>query len=259
MNVSRQTRAETKIPLAIVSVVTFALRTHASQPIIATQTSVTQRRGTLVVQTLAKRRAIQHGKRISFGITTNGTLVTDDVVEFWRNWNMGFHTSIDGTPDVQDRNRPTASGKGSSSLVEQSAKRILAHQRNTTARSTVVAESAGALVASYKYFRDLKRAEGDQFIPYDIYPKSPGLLVWGSDVNGHMMFWLTEGQPEKWPLVLMTVDGQFEQLQMSTTTFLARVFSGAMECILWDKEWIKIILRVLSFIPNEADRLRYPK
>ncbi len=103
----------------------------------------------------AKRRAVQHGKCISFGITTNGTLVTDEVVEFWRRWDMGFHTSIDGTPDVQDRNRPTTSGKGSSRLVEQSAKRILAYRRNTTARCTVVPSSVGAIVSSYKYFRSI--------------------------------------------------------------------------------------------------------
>lgn len=103
----------------------------------------------------AKRRAVQHGKTISFGITTNGTLVTDEVVEFWRRWDMGFHTSIDGPPDVQDRNRPTTSGKGSARLVEKSAKRILRYRRNTTARCTVVPGSAGNIVESYKYFRSI--------------------------------------------------------------------------------------------------------
>jgi uncharacterized protein len=103
----------------------------------------------------AKRRAAQCGKKIHFGMTTNGTLVTDEVVRFWRQWGLGFHTSIDGTPEVQDRNRPTTGGKGSSRLVEQSSRRILAYRPNTTARSTVVAESAGAITASYKYFRSL--------------------------------------------------------------------------------------------------------
>ena len=58
----------------------------------------------------AKRRAWQMGKSIHFGMTTNGTLVTDEVVSFWKKWGMGFHTSIDGTPEVQDRNRPTTAG-----------------------------------------------------------------------------------------------------------------------------------------------------
>jgi uncharacterized protein len=103
----------------------------------------------------AKRRAAQHGKKIHFGMTTNGTLVTDEVVNFWRDWDLGFHTSIDGTPEIQDRNRPTTGGKGSSRLVEQSSRRILAYRPHTTARSTVVPESAGAMTASYRYFRSL--------------------------------------------------------------------------------------------------------
>lgn len=103
----------------------------------------------------AKRRARQHGKRIHFGMTTNGTLVTDEVVAFWKQWGLGFHTSIDGTAEVQDRNRPTTGGKGSSRLVEKSVPKILSYRPNTTARSTVVSESAGTLVESYKYFRSL--------------------------------------------------------------------------------------------------------
>jgi hypothetical protein len=87
---------------------------------------------------------------------------------------------------------------------------------------------------------DLKRTEGDEFIPYAIYPQNPGLLVCGSDVNGHSMFWLTEGPPDEWPLVLMSRhDNSFERLEMSLTTFLAKVFSGAIDCVLWDREWLK--------------------
>jgi uncharacterized protein len=103
----------------------------------------------------AKRRAAAHGKRIHFGVTTNDTLVTDRVVDFWRQWGMSFHTSIDGTPDVQDRNRPTTEGRGSSRLVEQSSKRILAYRPGTTARSTVLPDNVPRLVDSYVYFRSL--------------------------------------------------------------------------------------------------------
>lgn len=95
------------------------------------------------------------GKRIHFGMTTNGTLVTDEVVKFWQKWGMGFHTSIDGTPDVQDANRPTTGGRGSSQLVERCVPKVLKYRPNTTARSTVVPESAGTLIAAYKYFRAL--------------------------------------------------------------------------------------------------------
>lgn len=103
----------------------------------------------------ATRRAAQHGKKIHFSATTNGTLTTDDVIDFWRKWGMGFHTSIDGVPEMQDKNRPTMGGKGSSHLVEKSSQRILALRPGTCARCTVTPESAGALVKSYHYFRSL--------------------------------------------------------------------------------------------------------
>ena len=103
----------------------------------------------------ARRRAWQMGKNIHFSATTNGTLVTDKVVEFWRKWGMGFHTSIDGTPEVQDVNRPMASGRGSSSMVEKGAKKILSYRPETAARATVTPESVGKLVESYHYFRGL--------------------------------------------------------------------------------------------------------
>jgi hypothetical protein len=46
-------------------------------------------------------------------------------------------------------------------------------------------------------YRGLKQAEGDDFIPYDIFPKSPGFLPWGDTMNGDVLFWLTEGEPSE--------------------------------------------------------------
>jgi uncharacterized protein len=103
----------------------------------------------------AKRRAAQMGKSIHFGMTTNGTLVTPEVIAFWEKWGLGFHTSIDGTPEIQDRNRPTVGNKGSSRLVEKAVPKILGVRPGTMARSTVTPETAGSLVESYHYFRKL--------------------------------------------------------------------------------------------------------
>lgn len=103
----------------------------------------------------AKRRAWQMGKNIHFGITTNGTLITDAVVKFWKKWGMGFHTSIDGTPEIQNRNRPTTGGRGSAHLVEKAVPKILDYRPETCARATVTPESVHSLVDSYRYFRKL--------------------------------------------------------------------------------------------------------
>jgi hypothetical protein len=96
-------------------------------------------------------------------------------------------------------------------------------------------------------YRSLKEAEGSEFIPYNIFPEKPGLLVCGSEVNGHILFWLTDGQPDNWPLILMTVDGQFERWDTSVTSFLARILRGKTGCVLWDKDWVKANLVGVAF------------
>ena len=101
-------------------------------------------------------------------------------------------------------------------------------------------------------YRDLKRLEGNQFIPYDIHPRRPGLLVCGSEVNGHMLFWLTEGDPDRWPLVLMAVDGEFQELQMSFSEFLVKTFRGEMSCILWEAGWAKENFFGIGFHPKDG-------
>jgi uncharacterized protein len=100
-------------------------------------------------------RAKQHGKTLNFGMTTNGTMVTDEVIDFFKKWNVSFHTSIDGIPEVQDKNRPTASGGPSSHLVERAVRKILAYRPQTSARCSFDAENAHHVYENYKYFRSL--------------------------------------------------------------------------------------------------------
>jgi len=103
----------------------------------------------------AKRRAACHGKEIHFSVTTNNTLVSDEIVAFWKQWGLGFHCSLDGIPMIQDRNRPMADGSGSSQLAEQGVAKILAYRPRTTARCTVVPDSAPYILRNYDYFRSL--------------------------------------------------------------------------------------------------------
>jgi uncharacterized protein len=123
----------------------------------------------------AKRRAAYLGKNIHFSITTNNTLVTDEVVSFWKMWGMGFHCSIDGVPDVQNVNRPTVSGRDSSMLVETGINKILKSRPDTCARCTVVPSNIRYLTENYKYFRELG------FVDIAMVPGNPSL--WDDRAN----------------------------------------------------------------------------
>jgi uncharacterized protein len=102
-----------------------------------------------------KVRAAQRGKRIHFGCTTNCTLLTDEMLAFWRRFGMGFHCSIDGVPEVQNVNRPLLGGGPSSPAVERNVPKILAYRPEVMARSTITPVSVSRLLDSAKYLRKL--------------------------------------------------------------------------------------------------------
>jgi uncharacterized protein len=98
-----------------------------------------------------KLRARQKGKSLHFGCTTNCTHLTDEMLNFWRRFGMGFHCSIDGIPEVQNANRPFLGGGGSSSAVERTVPKILAYRPEVMARATISPKSVRFLCESAKY------------------------------------------------------------------------------------------------------------
>jgi uncharacterized protein len=103
----------------------------------------------------AIRRAGEHGKKLKFSVTTNCTLVNDEVLDFFKKWKVGFHTSIDGVPEVQNNNRPVCGGDASSPKVESVIPSILAYSPSTCARATILPDNAAHMFDSYVYFRSL--------------------------------------------------------------------------------------------------------
>src|SRR5262245_25855607 len=39
--------------------------------------------------------------------------------------------------------------------------------------------------------------------PYGVFPDRPGWLLWGTTSNGDALCWVTEGEPDAWPLLLI--------------------------------------------------------
>lgn len=88
--------------------------------------------------------------------------------------------------------------------------------------------------------------------PYGVFPSRPGWLPWGSDMDGNLMCWLTEGEPDQWPLILLTSDHTgFQQLDMPMTTFLARAFTRKIQSILWANPIFFSGPEPIRFLPGE--------
>lgn len=73
----------------------------------------------------------EFNKKFRFTLTTNGMLLTDDVMEFANKEMANVVLSIDGRKEVHDFMRPTRNGKGSYDLIIDKFKKI-AEMRNQT-------------------------------------------------------------------------------------------------------------------------------
>ena len=93
----------------------------------------------------AERRAEEKGKEIRFGMTTNATLLNDDVISYLKKYKIGPLISFDGP--AQDANRPFKDGQGSSDIVVKNIKKLLAVMPDITCRATVTEEEHPAKVA----------------------------------------------------------------------------------------------------------------
>ncbi len=103
-------------------------------------------------------------------------------------------------------------------------------------------------------FRDVKTAEGESYIPFDIYPERPGLLTFGCGDNRQYLFWLTEGEPDDWPILLWPPERRFLRFDMRLSEFLYRLFSGKIDG--WggtqDAKWFKAHRQKTRFTPSPA-------
>ncbi|MBI2309076.1 MAG: quinohemoprotein amine dehydrogenase maturation protein [Rhodocyclales bacterium] len=74
----------------------------------------------------AEEQAALAGKGVDFSLTTNATLLNDEIVEFFQAHRFGVSVSMDGDELNHDRHRITIGGKGTYKQVAQNVRRLLA-------------------------------------------------------------------------------------------------------------------------------------
>ncbi|MCX7644602.1 MAG: quinohemoprotein amine dehydrogenase maturation protein [Rhodobacteraceae bacterium] len=78
----------------------------------------------------AEPRFAALGKAVSFTLTTNATLLTEEIVDWLDAHRFGLTVSMDGPKALHDRNRRTVGGKGSYDAVAAKARMLLARYRS---------------------------------------------------------------------------------------------------------------------------------
>lgn len=63
--------------------------------------------------------------------------------------------------------------------------------------------------------------------PYPLWPAKRALVKWGTIANEHDLYWLTDGEPDRWPVVVLRENEQLHELVTITATdFLLRLLEG---------------------------------
>ncbi len=95
------------------TVVFFGGEPLSNRPLIVAMVDYCERRfGTL-------------GKKVEFVMTTNATLLTDDIIDWLNAHRFGLSVSMDGPKAIHDKNRITVGGQGTYDVVRRKALRLL--------------------------------------------------------------------------------------------------------------------------------------
>ena len=104
----------------------------------------------------ARAMAKARGKKTSFSITTNGTLVTREIAGFLKENGVSVCVSIDGPREVHDVNRPYASGRGSYDDVERGIAHLMENRNgHPLAARVTIGRGAVDVRKTYRHLRGL--------------------------------------------------------------------------------------------------------
>lgn len=83
-----------------------------------------------------KAKASERNKKATFGITTNASLLTDEIIGFMKAEMINTLISFDGPPAIQNRQRPFSDGSGSYDIVYENISKLLEVSPGIAARAT---------------------------------------------------------------------------------------------------------------------------
>lgn len=73
----------------------------------------------------AEQRFAELGKQVDFSLTTNGTMLNEEIIDYFNTHRFGISVSMDGPQAYHDRNRITVGGQGTYDVVAKKARLLL--------------------------------------------------------------------------------------------------------------------------------------
>jgi len=147
----------------------------------------------LVRQTIeyARERAQAAGKYIDFSLTTNGTLLRPEIIEYLAENRVGVTISLDGPREMNDSLRVFKNGQGSYDIIEPKVRELL--KRHTTRPIAARVTLTSQVVDVLKIYRHLKNDLGFHEVGFAPVTTSP-IRLYAIGTNGldHILKQFTE-------------------------------------------------------------------
>jgi len=103
----------------------------------------------------ATQRASEEGKSVDFSLTTNATLLTPAIIDFLSDNRIGVTVSMDGPPDLHDKLRVFANGRGSYDVIAPRVKALIRnHKTRPIAARVTLTNGVADVVRIYRHLKD---------------------------------------------------------------------------------------------------------
>ncbi len=122
----------------------------------------------------ASEKAAEAGREIDFSLTTNATLLTPAIIEFLSENRIGVTVSMDGPPDLHNKLRVFANGRGSYDIIEPRVRALIANHRTRPITARVTLTSGVTDVV--RIYRHLKQDLGFHEVGFAPVTTSPDRL-----------------------------------------------------------------------------------
>ena len=122
----------------------------------------------------ATEQAAAQGRTVDFSLTTNATLLTPAIIEFLSENRIGVTVSMDGPPDLHDKLRVFANGRGSYDIIEPRVRALIQNHRTRPITARVTLTSGVTDVV--RIYRHLKQDLGFHEIGFAPVTTSPDRL-----------------------------------------------------------------------------------
>ena len=97
----------------------------------------------------------KYPNQITLSMTTNGTLLNKERIDFLYSHHVGLLLSIDGKKETQDYNRPCRNGESSFDLIEKNISYLLKLYPNLFFRATIFSDTVKYTYENYLYAESL--------------------------------------------------------------------------------------------------------